>query len=100
MLRQITWPQLMAWREYDRVEPLDSERYHAASITAGIANTLLAIARSKKRFRVKDFLVEFDEVKDAPSVEDSEAKANVARMKWIAMESVALANAEEKRKRR
>ena len=57
MLRRLPFKQLLEWRDFDLIEPFNDRRgdWQAASICAILAN-----AFGKKRFKVSDFLLEFD----------------------------------------
>jgi hypothetical protein len=101
MLRELTWEQLTEWRAYDQIEPIGDHRsdWQAASICAAMANTTMAVNRLKKRFRVKDFLLEFGDVEKEVKEEPKAAPAWHA-MKFIAQQQTAIANAAEKKKNR
>lgn len=70
--------------EYDRTSPIGDIRrdWQAASICATFANMLLASHGSNKRFRVRDFLLEFGSDK---KVEDAREGKTWQQMKQIAM---------------
>lgn len=101
MLRRLTFKQLAEWQAYENIEPFGDKRadWHAASICAAVANVTLAVHKQKKRFRVSDFLLEFGDHKDVK--EEVTPRQTWQEMKFIAQMQVALANAEEaKRKKR
>ena len=106
MLRQVTWPQLLEWKEYFEAEPIGDKRadFHAASICCALANTMIATSGGNQRFKIADFLLEFDrQATDVKEIKE-EPKAAVQRMKFIARQWTALMNAaekaDEKKKRR
>lgn len=83
MLKQITWPQFLELKAYDQIEPIGTRRtdYQAASICATLAN--LAVGRrSRRRFKVSDFLLEFD--KQAEAAPDKPAGQTWQEQKMIA----------------
>lgn len=55
----MSWQEFLEWIEYDALEPIGPPRgdWQAASICAAIMNGVAITARSRKRFRVKDFLL-------------------------------------------
>ncbi len=92
-------PQFRRWMAFYALEPLGEKRgdWQAASIVSAIWNTSLLRAGSRKRFRVSDFLLEFQNVVKEVK---KEAGQTWQQMRDIAKMWVAVGNAEEKRKRR
>ena len=70
--------------EYDRVSPIGDVRgdWRSASICATFANMLMAVHGVRKRFRVRDFLLEFGTDK---RVEEAREGKSWQQMKQIAM---------------
>ena len=98
MLNEISWEQFQEWLAYEVVEPFGELRadWQAASVCAAVANSSAIISGSRKRFKVSDFLLEFDEqVKAIPGQGPAQ---NWQRHKMIAKMFAAIANkAEAKR---
>lgn len=104
MLRKIAWPQFLRWYEFDTVEPIGGRRgdWQAASICAAVSNVMMAVHGHKRRFRTADFMLEFSG-KDKQVAEDGGSETSGQtwqQMKFIAMQQVALANAEVARRKR
>lgn len=95
---------MLEWEAYDTIEPIGAHRddWHAASICAAVMNAMAIQIRSKKRFRVKDFLLEFGDPGDTKDVPKEGKQENWKNMKFIAQMFVAQANADvnKKKKRR
>lgn len=68
MLRELPAKQFLEWQMFDQLNPIGDLRrdWQAASICAVIANIAAAQGRSKKRFKVQDFLLEFGEERERP----------------------------------
>lgn len=103
MLDELGWEQFLSWQAYESLEPFGDHRsdWNAASVCAAIMNAMAMSVRSRKRWRVKDFLLEFtDEEKKVPA--DTQPQGTPWQvMKMFAKMSAAIANAdEEKRKAR
>lgn len=66
MLRRLTAKQLLEWKQYDDIEPIGDLRrdWHAASICCVLANLAVVKSGGRKRFKVKDFLLEWGEERD------------------------------------
>lgn len=89
-------PQFRRWASFYALEPLAEKRgdWQAAAICSAIWNSSLMRVRSDKRFRVKDFLLEFQNaVKDLKK----EKGQTWQQMQAIAKMWVTVGNAEEKR---
>lgn len=89
--------------EYEAIEPFGDRRadWQAASICAAFANITLAARGAAKRFKVSDFLLEFDseEKKVTKDMEEGAAGAQSwQQMKFIAQMWVAAFNADEDKK--
>lgn len=99
MLDRIPFWQLVEWEEYDRTSPIGLQRgdYQAASICAAVMNGFAVMARSRKRFRVKDFLLEFG---DPKNVANGKKQQTWQEQKFIARMFVAMANAPAKGRKR
>ena len=69
MLRRLPFKQLLEWEAFDQLEPIGGRRgdWQAASICSMLANIAIAKGRSRKRFQVKDFLLEFGNARPSPS---------------------------------
>ena len=63
MLRSMSWKQLQGWMAYDQVEPIGARRadWQAAMICTEIWNSAIATHGGKKRFKISDFLLKFNE---------------------------------------
>lgn len=91
--------------DYEAIEPFGDRRadWQAASICTAFANITLASKGAKKRFRVSDFLLEFD-TEDKKVVTKEGASAPPAKtwqeMKFIAQMWAAAFNADEDKKRK
>jgi hypothetical protein len=61
MLREISFPQLQDWMEYDCISPIGDKRgdWQAAAICSTVTNMALAGAGLSRRAEVEDFLLEF-----------------------------------------
>lgn len=72
--------------EYDRVSPIGETRadWRAASICCTFANMIAVSHGVKKRFRVKDFLIEFGDTEKKVEEPKEEGKT-WQQMKQIAM---------------
>ena len=95
MLRELTFKQFLELREYDRISPIGDRRgdWQAAAICALLANLAATRGHSRKRFKVKDFLLEFGDEKIAP-------RQTWQEQKMIAqMVAIALTEPDKKRKR-
>lgn len=90
--------------EYETIEPFGDRRadWQAASICTAFANITLAARGSTKRFRMKDFLLEFGNEKDlqTPKEEGTTPGKTWQQMKFIAQMMTAQANADEGKKKR
>lgn len=100
MLDSIPFWQLLEWEEFDRTNPIGRQRgdWQAASMCAAFMNGIAIMMRSRKRFRVKDFLLEYGAQKSVPSNEKK--KQSWQEQKFIARMFVAMANAPAKGKKR
>lgn len=93
MFKNMTKQDFLDWWAYNSVEPIGAVRsdYHAASICLAITNGFSAMARSRKRFKLKDFLLEWKDVDDEKTPEEPkqpwQAMKLVARM-WAAASKV------------
>lgn len=101
MLREMPWRQFLEWEAYDQVEPIGQKRgdWQAASIVTALYNVAASLTRSRKRWRVKDWLLEF--TTEGPS----KAVVTPARQTWqeqksIAMMFAAMANATPAKRKR
>lgn len=103
MLRSMSWAQLQEWMAFDEISPLPDRRgdWQAASIIAGLSNSLMAARGIKTSFKPSMFLLEFKDPEDATAkVQEAPAKAVVAapagrswqEMKMFARMHVAAAN--------
>lgn len=95
--------KLLEWEAYDSLEPFGGDRgdWNAAMMAATFANIMVATRGGKKRFKVSDFLLDFDpkDAKEGKEGTNTPAPAtSVEQMKMAARMFVALANAEQKRK--
>jgi hypothetical protein len=104
LLRKLTWPQLQEWMEYDaEIEPIGARRsdWQAASICTAFANVTLATRGARKRFRMKDFLLEFDrQEKEVKEEAQAETGQSWQQMKFIAQMWAAAYNADENKKKK
>ena len=101
MLNEITWEQFQEWLAYEVVEPFGEKRadWQAASVCAVVANAASITSGSRKRFKVSDFLLEFDEEEKA--IPGQGPAQNWQRHKMIAKMFATIANkAEAKRQAR
>jgi len=89
MLNRIPFWQFLEWMEFDRTNPIGPQRgdWQAAAICAAMMNGFAAQMRSKKRFRVKDFLLEFG---DPKQVAQGKKKQSWQEQKFIARMFVAM----------
>ena len=102
-MRQMSARQFLDWFEYDKVEPIGGKRgdWQAASICTAIMNAASAQMRSSKRFRVSEFLLEFDKKKDVtPEPTAAPICQTWQEQKMIGMMWAASFNAGENKKRR
>lgn len=97
MLDEITWEQFQEWLAYEVVEPFGERRadWQAASVCAVVANVAAAKSGSRKRFKVSDFLLEFDEKEKALPEQGGQTWQ---QQKMIAKMFAAIATVEEERK--
>ncbi len=89
--------------EYEAIEPFGDRRadWQAASIVAGLANVIIAVNRGTKRFRIKDFLLEFDrQEKEVAKEGAAPAGKTWQQMKFIAQMWAAAFNADEEKKKK
>jgi hypothetical protein len=96
MLERIPYWQLLEWIEYDKTQPIDASRrgdWQAASMCCAFMNGIAIMVRSRKRFRVQDFLLEFGDRKAGPA----RKQQTWQEQKFIARMFVAMANAKRKR---
>lgn len=86
--------------EYEAIEPFGDRRadWQAASICAAFANITLASKGVSKRFRVKDFLLEFDN--QEKTVKEGAKGRPWQEMKFIAQMWAAAFNADEDKKKK
>ena len=96
-------PQLAEWMAFDAIEPIGAKRgdWQAAAVCAAIMNA--RVLGTDVVFKPKDFMLEFsDEPQKEERVTKSSpaSKSKVNHMKWIAMQQTALANADEKKRRK
>jgi len=61
MLRQLSMKKFLEWMAFDKLEPIGDKRgdWQAAVICSTLANIAVAKTRSRKRFKTKQFLLEF-----------------------------------------
>lgn len=101
MLSELTWEQFQEWLAYEVVEPFGQRRadWHFASVCCAVLNGAAISRGSRVRFKVSDFLLEFDEKeKEIPG---EAAGQNWQRHKMIAKMFATIANkAEAKRQAR
>lgn len=100
MLREMSFTDFLQWQAYDQIEPIGAVRgdWQAASICSMMANLTAMYAGSKKRYRTKDFLLEFGEEREVKETKD-DGRQSWQQQKMIAQMFVAMANAGTKRKR-
>lgn len=101
MLSRMSWKQFAEWQAYDEIEPFGDKRgdWQAASIASAIFNALMIFVRSRKRFRVMDFLLKFGkerEEKEGPKTE----RQTWQEQRMIAQMFAAAFNSDGKKKRR
>lgn len=99
LLDRIPFWQFLEWKEYDAIDPIGGQRgdWQAASICCAFMNGIAVLARSKKRFRVKDFLLEFGDPKE---INDKKPKKTWQEMKFIAKMFVAASKPKAPRQKR
>lgn len=107
MLKELPHRLFLEWKEFDRIEPIGDKRgdWQIASVCSLIANLAAARAGTGYTFTAKDFLLEFkEEVTETPAAPAPAPPASPSTpwqtMKLHARMHAALANAEEKRKRK
>ena len=96
MLDRIPFWQLLEWEEFDKTNPIGRQRgdWQAASMCAAFMNGIAIMMRSRKRFNVKDFLLEYGAQKLGS---DGDKKRQTWKeQKFIARMFVAMANAKRK----
>lgn len=99
MLGELTYKQFLELQEYDLISPIGDKRgdWQAASVCATAMNVALMRAGSRKRVRVKDFVLDF--TSDPKEVKE-EPQQTWQEMKFIARMFTAAANADAKKKRK
>ena len=87
---------------YDQLQPFGDRRsdWQAATICAAVMNAAAMRGGSRKRFRVKDFLLVFKDAETKVKEEKDEPRQTWQEQKLIAQMFVAMSNAEQKQKKR
>lgn len=112
MLKEMPFPVFLGWQAFDTIEPIGGIRgdLQAASVCATVMNATAIRARSKARFHVKDFVLEYgvekkktDDAKEGGTTTTPTAnppRKTVEEMKFIARMMTAAANADEGKKKK
>ena len=96
MFRSMTKQEFLDWWAFDMIEPIGGTRgdYQSAQMCTAMMNGFAVLARSKKRFKLDDFLFKWgkDFVDAAPA---SDGKTPWQQMKLVAKMWAASAKADE-----
>lgn len=99
MWRHMTRREFFDWWAYDQVEPIGAMRgdYQAASVCATIMNGFAVMARSRKRFKIKDFLLEWGKEAKVAEPGGKDNGQPWQKMKLVARMWAAASKVEQKR---
>lgn len=101
MLQRMPWKQFRAWQAFDKIEPIGERRgdWQAAISAAAVANTMIMCFGGKFRWKVKDFLLDFEtdgrKVPEKPQGKTSSQLKMLAKMCYLATN-----NQKDKKRRR
>lgn len=84
MLREMTRRDFEWWKAYDKIEPIgwNAQNWQVAAICTSVMNAAMVAARSTKRFRTTDFLLDFTD--EQKKVEPPRQGRSWQEMKFIA----------------